>query len=127
MTRLSVSLTALLIVGCAAAATNAQRPAPTVAWEITEGVSSPESVYFDEASGFLFVSQIGDGGATRGNRASRDPGNKDIACVASSNGAALTTVRIKAYFNWPTTPSNASSYPLPAATNSNVRDSAPVT
>ena len=67
MTRLPVSLTALLIVVCLICTANAQRPAPTVAWELTEGVQSPESVYFDEDSGFLFVSQIGDGGATGKN------------------------------------------------------------
>jgi len=64
MTRLSISLTALFIVGCASASSNAQRSSMPLAWELTDGVKSPESAYFDEASGFLFVSQIGDGGAT---------------------------------------------------------------
>lgn len=35
---------------------------PRVAWTISEGIQTPESVYFDKSSGFLFVSQIGAGG-----------------------------------------------------------------
>ncbi len=54
----------LLTVGCVGWNANAQGPSPRVAWELTEGVQSPESVYFDEDSGSLFISQIGDGGAT---------------------------------------------------------------
>ncbi len=35
------------------------KPAPPVAgWTVTEGVATPESIYFDEASGFIFSSQI---------------------------------------------------------------------
>ena len=40
----------------------AQAPAaPTLApaWTVTEGMDAPESAYFDPASGFIFVSQIG--------------------------------------------------------------------
>ncbi|MCA8999797.1 MAG: SMP-30/gluconolactonase/LRE family protein [Planctomycetaceae bacterium] len=37
------------------------RPYPEV-WSVTEGLVAPESAYFDAASGFLFLSQIGDGG-----------------------------------------------------------------
>ena len=44
---------------------------PTVAtpvWSVTQGLDSPESVYFDAASGFLFSSQIGgDAAAKDGN------------------------------------------------------------
>ncbi len=54
----------LLVAGFLTVNTNAQPPSPTVAWELTEGVQSPESVFFDEVTGFLFVSQIGEGGAT---------------------------------------------------------------
>ncbi len=37
-------------------------------WSVTEGMDSPESVYFDAASGFLFSSQIGgDAAAKDGN------------------------------------------------------------
>jgi sugar lactone lactonase YvrE len=42
-------------------------PAPpaTPLWTVTEGMDSPESVYFDAGSGFLFVSQIGGQAAAR--------------------------------------------------------------
>lgn len=44
----------------------AAQPAPaTPLWTITEGMDSPESVYFDADSGFLFVSQIGGQAAAR--------------------------------------------------------------
>jgi hypothetical protein len=33
-----------------------QNPAPR--WTVTEGIAAPESAYFDEASGFIFSSQI---------------------------------------------------------------------
>ena len=33
-----------------------------VVWSITDGLQAPESAYFDAESGFLFLSQIGDGG-----------------------------------------------------------------
>jgi len=47
----------------------AQTPAPaTPVWSVTEGLDSPESVYYDAASGFLFSSQIGgDASARDGN------------------------------------------------------------
>ncbi|MDY0167068.1 MAG: hypothetical protein RBS80_11025 [Thermoguttaceae bacterium] len=35
-----------------------------VQWEVSEGLQAPESVYLDEPSGFLFVSNVGTGGAT---------------------------------------------------------------
>ncbi len=38
--------------------------ASPVLWEVSEGLQAPESVYFDADSGFLFVSQVGGGGAT---------------------------------------------------------------
>ena len=43
------------------------QPDPVAAplWTVTEGMDSPESVYFDAASGFLFVSQIGGQAAER--------------------------------------------------------------
>lgn len=64
MTRPFLTGFALFLATCLPAIANAQGPAPTVAWELTEGVLSPESVYFDKATGLLFLSQIGDGGAT---------------------------------------------------------------
>ena len=33
-----------------------------VAWQLTEGIKAPESAYFDAKSGFVFLSQIGEGG-----------------------------------------------------------------
>ncbi len=33
-------------------------PRPAAGWTVTEGIATPESVYFDEASGFVFTSQI---------------------------------------------------------------------
>ena len=47
----------------------AQTPAPATAlWSVTEGLDSPESVYYDAPSGFLFSSQIGgDASARDGN------------------------------------------------------------
>jgi hypothetical protein len=35
-----------------------------ITWEVREGVRAPESVYLDEPSGFLFVSNVGAGGPT---------------------------------------------------------------
>src|SRR5215467_1561975 len=43
-------------------------PPATPLWSVTEGLDSPESVYYDAASGFLFSSQIGgDASARDGN------------------------------------------------------------
>jgi len=50
-----------------AALAQAGTPAMPV-WSVTEGLDSPESVYYDAASGFLFSSQIGgDASARDGN------------------------------------------------------------
>ena len=64
MNRLTIFLIAVLTTVCVGSSANAQDVPPSIAWELSEGVQSPESAYFDEASGFLFVSQIGSGGAT---------------------------------------------------------------
>lgn len=40
-------------------------PAAVAVWTVTEGMDSPESAYFDAASGFVFVSQIGGQAADR--------------------------------------------------------------
>jgi hypothetical protein len=40
------------------------KPVLPLAWEVTAGVQGPESAYFDAASGFVFVSNIGGGGPT---------------------------------------------------------------
>jgi outer membrane protein assembly factor BamB len=42
----------------AAAAAPAVAPKPTSGWTVTENVATPESIYYDEASGFIFTSQI---------------------------------------------------------------------
>ena len=35
---------------------------PSIVWELSDGIESPESAYLDTDSGFLFLSQIGQGG-----------------------------------------------------------------
>ncbi|MDZ7619924.1 MAG: hypothetical protein U1E05_23230 [Patescibacteria group bacterium] len=63
MKKLLLGIGILLAVRCVAG--NDQVPSsPPVAWEVVEGIQSPESVYLDEESGFLFVSNVGAGGAT---------------------------------------------------------------
>ncbi|HUG17617.1 MAG TPA: hypothetical protein VMM56_01485 [Planctomycetaceae bacterium] len=54
---------AVLLSCSASSLVQAEEPAKyPVLWAITEGLSSPESAYFDKESGFLFLSQIGEGG-----------------------------------------------------------------
>jgi len=36
----------------------AAAPAPTAGWTVTESIATPESIYYDAASGFIFTSQI---------------------------------------------------------------------
>ena len=45
-----------------------REPKNRVVWSIAEGLKAPESAYVDPVSGFLFLSQIGEGacGRTRG-------------------------------------------------------------
>lgn len=38
---------------------------PPVVWDVNEGIKAPESAYLDEATGVLFLSQIGDGGGDK--------------------------------------------------------------
>ena len=65
MKRLAVAAGAVWCLSCFVAACRAaDEPAFPVAWEVTSGVQSPESAYFDAASGFVFVSNIGGGGPT---------------------------------------------------------------
>jgi sugar lactone lactonase YvrE len=58
-----------LFVAVTLAVLLAQAPSPAVPlWSVREGVDSPESVYYDAASGFVFSSQIGgDAAAKDGN------------------------------------------------------------
>ena len=66
------SVCVALFLSCSATDTdtggNAEKPpepaAFPVLWEVSEGLEAPESVYLDADSGFLFVSQVGDGGPT---------------------------------------------------------------
>lgn len=65
MNKLLLGIGAALAAGCAEPNGEVQTPAGLpVRWEISEGLQSPESAYLDESSGFLFVSNVGDGGAT---------------------------------------------------------------
>ena len=36
--------------------------APKVVWELSKGIKSPESAYFDKETGNIFLSQVGEGG-----------------------------------------------------------------
>ena len=45
-----------------AAVLPAAAQAPKVAWEISEGIQAPESAYFDEQTGNVYLSQVGGGG-----------------------------------------------------------------
>ena len=58
-----------LFVAVTLAVLLAQAPSPAVPlWSVREGMDSPESVYYDAASGFVFSSQIGgDAAAKDGN------------------------------------------------------------
>jgi hypothetical protein len=60
---------AAMLAVMSVAAVLAQTAAPAVPlWSVTEGLDSPESVYYDAASGFVFSSQIGgDASARDGN------------------------------------------------------------
>jgi len=65
MKRLVISTGAVWCLCCCVFACRAEdKPAFPVAWEVTAGVQSPESAYFDAVSGFVFVSNIGSGGPT---------------------------------------------------------------
>jgi len=54
-----------LIIAPAACADHHESSGPQPAWEIVEGISAPESAYFDQETGYVFVSQIGEGGGKR--------------------------------------------------------------
>ena len=58
-----------LLAAALVAAALAQTPTvATPVWSVTDGLDSPESVFYDEASGFVFSSQIGgDAAAKDGN------------------------------------------------------------
>ena len=52
----------LIALFAATAAAEEKREKLKVIWSLTKGLESPESVYYDAKSGFLFLSQIGAGG-----------------------------------------------------------------
>lgn len=55
-----------LLAAALVAAALAQTPTvATPVWSVTDGLDSPESVYYDAASGFVFSSQIGGDAAAR--------------------------------------------------------------
>lgn len=63
MVRYVGSLILLLFVSVSMAEDEAKPPRQLKsAWSITDGLKAPESAYFDARSGFLFLSQIGEGG-----------------------------------------------------------------
>lgn len=65
MKRLAISVGAgWCLCFCVFACRAEDKPVYPVAWEVTAGVQSPESAYYDAASGFVFVSNIGSGGPT---------------------------------------------------------------
>jgi hypothetical protein len=65
MKRFILPASFLLFLSCSATNGGGDgAPALPAVWEVTEGVQSPESAYFDANSGLLFVSQIGAGGPT---------------------------------------------------------------
>ena len=65
MKRFLLPASTLLFLSCSGGDSNAQNvPEFSVVWEVTEGIQSPESVYWDADAGQLYVSQIADGGAT---------------------------------------------------------------
>ena len=64
----------------------APRPAPSAGWAATEGIATPESAYYDEASGFVFTSQI-DGGPT-----DRDGNGRIVKLHADGSVAAANWV-----------------------------------
>jgi len=65
MKRIVFSASLALFLSCSATDGNAENPPVLpVLWEVSDGLQAPESAYFDKGSGFLFVSQVGGGGAT---------------------------------------------------------------
>lgn len=59
---LTLKLIVLFLFAHNAVGDEKQEDALKLVWSITKGLKSPESVYYDAKSGFLFLSQIGEGG-----------------------------------------------------------------
>lgn len=63
MFRCSLAIVLVACCGvCRADEAAKKEPQLKVAWSVTEGLKAPESAYYDADSGFLFLSQIGEGG-----------------------------------------------------------------
>lgn len=65
MTRWLTILSVPCWLGVAHAANAGAPAALPVVWEVAQGLQAPESAYWDAASGFLFVSNVGGGGGAR--------------------------------------------------------------
>jgi len=83
----------VLAIGHASAQQPAAPAAATPVWSVTEGMDSPESAFFDPASGFVFVSQIG------GQAAARD-GNGRISKLRP-DGSVVDASWVKSGLNAP--------------------------
>src|SRR5687767_11453623 len=57
-------------------------PKPTAGWTVTENITTPESIYYDEPSGFIFASQI------NGMPADRDGNGRIVKLNADGTVAA---------------------------------------
>ncbi len=58
----------ILLAGTALFAAVPEAEKPTPAWEIREGISQPESAYFDAESGYLFISNVAGSPAEKDGR-----------------------------------------------------------
>jgi len=71
----------------------AQQSTPTPKWSVTEGMDSPESVYYEPVSGFVFSSQIG------GDAAAKDGNGRIVKLTV--DGKVVDTHWSKATLNAP--------------------------
>ena len=66
--RLTLLTTLILATGCAGGGANFSPVQSSPVWMVTEGLQTPESAYFDEASGVVFISNVaGDPAQKDGN------------------------------------------------------------
>jgi hypothetical protein len=100
MTRIGCLLVLVLATGCnrlsepaperererVAVNSSAGKPAATAGWTATEGIATPESAYYDEASGFIFTSQI------NGQPTDRDGNGRIVKLNADGTVAAADWV-----------------------------------
>ena len=69
----------LLAVALVATALAQTPPVATPAWSVTEGMDSPERVYYDSASDFVFSSQSG------GDAAAKDGNGRIVTLTLDGN------------------------------------------